>query len=77
VYSFTATVSPITTTQPFTYIWQPSPLSGQGTEIATYRWTGPGAQSISVAVSNANGTVTSTQMLGINVQYYLPVILKN
>jgi hypothetical protein len=77
VYNFTATVSPITATLPITYLWQPLPLSGQGTETATYRWAEAGAQSIWVTVNNSTGMVTGTQILSINGQYYLPIILKN
>ncbi len=54
-YSFTTAVMPINATTPFTYTWSPTPLSGQGTDEATYRWSEAGQQVVEVAVENCGG----------------------
>jgi hypothetical protein len=89
VYTYTATVSPLTTSPPITYTWQPDPLSGQGMSAASYLWsfTGTGSlllpliRPITVTVSNPMGTVTGTAR--VYVYYtepsfiYLPLVTKD
>ncbi len=85
-YTFTATVSPITTTQPITYIWQ---ATGQTTMTRTdkglsdtlaFTWPAPdvGAQLITVTAVNSVGNISTTHAINIvppsNV--YLPIVLR-
>jgi uncharacterized repeat protein (TIGR01451 family) len=80
-YAFTAIVSPITTTRPITYRWSPEPVSGQGTEIASYTWGSSGEKRITVAAENffsvvpASGTHDITILANYGV--YLPLVLKD
>jgi len=74
-YAFTATVSPITTTLPITYVWQAAGLpvvehSGCLTDTVTYTWNTSGGQDISVTAANAGGTVTGTHLITV----YTPVV---
>jgi hypothetical protein len=88
-YPFSVTVSPITTTQPLTYSWRASdhgPIIRTGglTDTASYTWTTPGAQLITVTAFNNAGAVTDTFLFTTNVSptnfnersLYLPFILK-
>lgn len=88
-YPFSVTVSPITTTQPLTYSWRASdhgPIIRTGglTDTASYIWTTPGAQLITVTAFNNAGAVTDTFLFTTNVSptnfnersLYLPFILK-
>ena len=87
-YTFTATVSPLTATQPISYMWQ---ASGQapvthtgGTTIDTviFSWNSAGPKTIVVTATNAAGTVKATHHTVIaapaccNTKLYLPIILK-
>ena len=68
--SFTATVTPITTTQPITYAWQ---ATGQWSitvttglsSTATFTWTLPGTKAITVTTANDGGMITRTHMITI------------
>jgi aspartate 1-decarboxylase len=78
-YTFTATVSPITATQPFTYTWYPAPISGQGASVAVYSWTVTGAKAITVTAANIAGSMESSPKPITITQYkvYLPVVIRN
>ncbi len=81
----TATVSPISVTLPISYQWTPEPSLGQGLAVVSYTWTITGAQLITVAATNAGGTVTATHTLTVTAEVvpqprspyiYLPIVLK-
>jgi len=65
VYAFDSTITPLDATRPITYEWLPSPLSGQGTSNASYRWDDPGIYSITLRAENIGGAVTDTHMITI------------
>lgn len=83
-YTFTASVSPGTTTLPLTYAWQ---ASGQvdvltSTEAlshsVSYTWDTTGAQTITVTARNALDAVSATHSLDVVPFYvYLPLALKS
>jgi len=81
-YTFTATISPLTTTQPITYVWQASGQSaithsgGDWNDSATFTWTTPGSQAITVTASNVAGVVIGTHYIRISHFVYLPVVLR-
>ncbi len=80
-YSFTATSSPLTATQPITYVWQTSgqaPVTSTGglSNTLAFVWTTPGTQMITVTAQNMAAVVTDTQIIIINQSVYLPIILK-
>ena len=70
-YAFAATVSPITTTPPITYVWQPSALeplthvSDQG-DVAAFIWHTPGPQNVLLSATNEAGTVTNTHQITLS-----------
>ena len=43
-----------------TYAWAPTPLTGQGTAVATYRWQAVGSHPVTVTATNCGGPVTGT-----------------
>ena len=53
--TLTASLSPVTTSSPVTYVWAPQPLAGQGTPAATYAWSAGGVQPVNVTVTNCGG----------------------
>jgi hypothetical protein len=69
-YAFTATVSPITTTVPITYRWE---ATGQSvithtaglSDTATFTWSTPGPQAITVTATNVEGFVTTTHAITV------------
>jgi PKD repeat protein len=73
VYSYTATVDPITATQPITYVWrvagQPS-VTGTGGLSNTFAltWAVDGPQAITVTAANEVSSVTGTYPITIYVQ---------
>jgi hypothetical protein len=82
--AFTATVSPLSATQPLTYTWQ---ASGQPTIIQTggitntivYTWAVTGTKTITVTVENeVGGPVMTTHTIEVvePLRVYLPVVLK-
>jgi plastocyanin len=84
-YTFTATVSPITATRPFTYFWQATGqlpvthISSNPSDTAIFTWTPgtAGAQLITATVMNEGGTATGTQAILFKpFRVYLPLILK-
>ncbi len=81
-YTFTATVSPITTTLPLTYVWQASgqsPVTQTGglSDTVIFAWGASGAWAITVTAENAAGVVSGTHHLSIGGRkVYLPLILR-
>jgi hypothetical protein len=83
-YTFTATVSPSTTTLPISYIWQ---VTGQDTmttttyslsNTASFTWPTTGSNLITVTATNAVGTVSDTHVITICLcKVYLPVVMRN
>jgi len=88
---FTATVSPITATQPITYVWQATgqaPVMHTGSSLSdtvAFNWSAPGIQAITATATNAGGTVTGTHLVTINdvpqdpetKSIYLPLVIIN
>ncbi len=70
-YTFTATTSPITTTQPLNYVWQANGQAQQShlgeiiNDAATFTWDKEGVYAITVTVRNGAGIVTGTAWLSI------------
>jgi hypothetical protein len=70
-HTFTAAVSPLTTTLPVTYTWQAtgqSPLvhSGSGlADVVTFTWAMSGTQAITVTAANAASVVSDSQTITI------------
>jgi len=76
-YTFTAHVQPITATTPLTYTWHATGQSaiihtGGLSDAASFAWSATGAQTITVAASNADGVVTATHMITIAVATATP-----
>lgn len=83
-YTFTATVKPITTTQPITYVWQatgrsPATHTCGLSDTAMFTWSMTGTQAITTTAMNANGTATGTHTITIlhACRIYLPAVLRN
>ena len=69
-YTFTATVSPITTTLPITYVWQATEQlsmtnTGSLSDTVTFTWTTSGPQSIIVKAINEGGVASSTHAIAV------------
>jgi len=70
LFTFTATVEPVSTTLPLTYLWQ---ADGQATithtsgleDTATFVWSAPGIYAITVSAANDFGEVTDTHTITI------------
>lgn len=84
LYTFAAVITPTDATLPITYTWEPTPANGQGTANVTYRWTAPGAYTLTVTAQNCAppdmATVTAVKY-GVIVEaelnlIYLPYIAK-
>jgi photosystem II stability/assembly factor-like uncharacterized protein len=83
-YNFTATVSPITTTKPLTYVWE---ATGQTTVTNTdvnsltntipFTWNTLGIKVITATASNSTNMVETNYMINITKNIYLPIILRN
>jgi N-acetylneuraminic acid mutarotase len=72
-YIFSATVEPISTTLPLTYLWQAegqSPITHNGglTDAVAFTWDLPGTQLITITASNIAGSVTDTYVISITDQ---------
>ena len=71
-HTFTAVVTPLTTTQPITYVWQ---LQGRPTithaaglsDSLPVVWPTPGAQKVSVTALNGGGRVSATHVITLAV----------
>jgi len=57
LYNYSVITDPITATQPISYVWNPTPISGDGTSNATYQWPNTGVYSIDVTVNNITNSV--------------------
>jgi hypothetical protein len=74
-YVFTADVSPPTATLPITYHWRATDQLDVVTSTSTvdhlvsFTWDEPGSKSITVTVTNAGGTVTTTHVIIV----YIPL----
>lgn len=73
-YIFTATVSPITTTPPITYVWQATGQTGNVvsttdalSHTVTFTWNTLSTHIIAVTATNGGGTVTDTHEINIVV----------
>ncbi len=58
--TYTASVKPLTATNPLHYHWSPEPLHGQGTDEAVFVWGTPGTKEVHLSVANAGGSVKDT-----------------
>ena len=72
-YGFTATVGPVTATQPITYIWRAtgqSPVTHTDglSDAVAFTWDTPGFEVITVTVMNAGGMLTSTHTITLTDQ---------
>jgi hypothetical protein len=70
-YPFTATVSPITTTLPITYVWQvsdhPTVTSTHGlSDTQDIAWNTPGTKQVLVTAFNAAGVISATHTIAID-----------
>jgi PKD repeat protein len=70
-YTFTATVEPISTTQPLTYTWLvdgqlPITHTSGLTDTASFTWETPGIQAITVTATNQFGSVSAGHEININ-----------
>jgi hypothetical protein len=63
--TFTAEISPVDASEPFTYTWQPEPSSGHGTSTVVYDWTTLGSQTITLTVVNRRGVATDTHVVTV------------
>jgi plastocyanin len=76
VYSFAATVSPLSTTLPITYTWQaagqaPVARSAGLTDTIGYTWSIPGLQFITVTAENLGGRVLANYSITVT-EWYSP-----
>lgn len=82
--SFTAIVSPATTTPLITYTWQATgqPLTSHVvyslSDSALFAWAVTGTQTVSVTAVNCGGSATTTHAITIvKWRIYLPIVLRN
>jgi hypothetical protein len=71
-YTFTATVNPLATTIPITYVWKATGQSSVTTtadltDTVTFNWSTGGAKTITVTAASGGGTVTDTHIINIGV----------
>jgi hypothetical protein len=83
VYAFIATVSPITTTLPITYLWQATGQSSTTntsglSDTISFTWSATGTQAITVTATNAASAVADTHVINIvpGRRMYLPLVLR-
>jgi hypothetical protein len=70
-YEFLASVSPISSTQPLTYVWRASgqaPLARAGglSDAVRFEWGASGVQTITVAATNVEGVVSATHYINVS-----------
>jgi hypothetical protein len=79
-YTYHAINTPSSPTPPVTYTWSPTPLTGQGTAAAAYRWTTAGDYTISIETENCGGKRTATHEIKIVTEelarVFLPVVVR-
>jgi subtilisin len=63
-YQFTATITP-TALSGVSYVWQPEPVSGQGTAAATFNWSQAGMQPVNVVAQHCSGFLADVATVGI------------
>jgi hypothetical protein len=73
---FTASVAPVSSTVPLTYVWQatgqaPVTHTSALSDTVAFTWCSPGAKTVTVAAMNAVGVVTSTQALTISAPSFV------
>lgn len=81
-YTFTAVVSPEDATEPLIYRWSPEPVTGQGTDTASYLWEQTGEHIIFASIENCGsfmGELTSVLIasgdeLDLEITKYGPVV---
>jgi RHS repeat-associated protein len=78
-YTFTATVSPVTTTMPLTYVWEAmdqDTVTHAGiysrSDAMSFDWSMPGRKLITVTVSNQAGMASATHVITITVAPQAP-----
>ena len=84
-YTLSATVSPVTATQPITYVWQArgqSPVTHTGytsDDTVTFTWIATGTWTITATATNAAGVATGTHVIDIVPSWrsYLPLVLRH
>jgi hypothetical protein len=79
-YIFTATVSPITTTVPITYVWLVDGLltitdTAGIFDTVTLSWDQPGLHQLSLSASNPAGSVVAIWSITIYLKVFLPINL--
>ncbi len=73
-YTFTANISPTTTTQPITYVWQATGHDDLIThtnglsDSVSFNWLTPGVQTITVTATNVGDTVTDVHTITIAIR---------
>lgn len=83
-YTFTATINPVTATQPITYMWQATGQSdvahlGGITDTIVFTWAAGtmGTQLITTTASNDGGSVTGTHFIIFGAsKIYLPLVMR-
>jgi formylglycine-generating enzyme required for sulfatase activity len=81
LYTYGAVVTPTDVTLPIAYTWMPAPVSGQGTAETSYRWTTPGAYTVTLRAENCGGPINAAP-IGVTVEHqpqliYLPLVLRS
>lgn len=87
-YTFAAAVTPITTTQPISYVWQaaaqvPVTHTNRGlSDTISFTWDLTGTQAVTVTAINVVGVVTDTHAIDIDEttgtnSVYLPIVIRN
>jgi hypothetical protein len=71
-YTFTATTTPLAATTPITYVWHatgqpPVTNTASLSDVATFAWSTPELQFITVTATNLAGTVTETRAITIGL----------
>jgi uncharacterized repeat protein (TIGR01451 family) len=62
---YTVLAAPLGVSTPITYLWTPTPDSGQGTPTAVYRWSDAGHKLVTVRVSNCGGEVAAQRRVTV------------
>jgi photosystem II stability/assembly factor-like uncharacterized protein len=82
-YTFAASVGPVATTMPITYIWEasgksPMTTTANLTNTVTFNWSIAGEKAITVTAANAAGIVSDTHVIAIEEPHrvYLPLVLR-
>jgi len=85
--TFDAAISPITATQPITYVWEasgqvPVAHTGRGlNDAVTFTWATTGTRAITVTATNPGGTTKEYWLVTIDEPsqrtVYLPLVIRN